>query len=54
MKLFGYNIDFNKVQNVSVNMPKTADIRKRITTPTQLYRGITDISTYKSAVIRKI
>jgi len=52
MKLFGYNIDFNKVQNVSVNMPKTADIRKRITTPTQLYRGITDISTYKSAVIR--
>lgn len=52
MKLFGYNIDFNKVQDVSVNMPKTADIRKRITTPTQLYRGITDISTYKSAVIR--
>jgi len=26
MKLFGYNIDFNKVQDVSVNMPKTADI----------------------------
>ncbi len=50
MKLFGYNIDFNKVQDVSVNMPKTADIRKRITVPTQLYRGITDIATYKSAV----
>jgi phage gp29-like protein len=52
MKLFGYNIDFNKVQDVSVNMPKTADIRKRITTPTQLYRGFTNIETYKLAVTR--
>jgi phage gp29-like protein len=52
MKLFGYNVDFNKVQDVSVNMPKTADIRKRITTPTQLYRGFTDIETYKLAVTR--
>jgi phage gp29-like protein len=52
MKLFGYNIDFNKVQDVSVNMPKLADIRKRITTPTQLYRGFTNIETYKIAVTR--
>ncbi len=52
MKLFGFNIEFNKVQDVSVNMPKNSDIRKRITTPTQLYRGTTDIATYKSAVIR--
>jgi phage gp29-like protein len=52
MKLFGYNILFNKVQDVSVNMPKTADIRKRITTPTQLYRGFTNIETYKLAVTR--
>jgi len=52
MKLFGYNIDFNKVQDVSVNMPKTADIRKRITTTTQLYRGFTNIETYKIAVTR--
>jgi phage gp29-like protein len=52
MKLFGYNIGFNKVQDVSVNMPKTADIRKRITTPTQLYRGFTNIETYKLAVTR--
>lgn len=52
MKLFGYNINFGKVQDVSVNMPKTADIRKRITTPTQLYRGTTDIATYKIAVTR--
>jgi phage gp29-like protein len=52
MKLFGYNIDFNKVQDVSVNMPKLADIRKRITTPTQLYRGFTNIETYKLAVTR--
>lgn len=50
MKLFGFNIEFNKVQDVSVNMPKNSDIRKRITTPTQLYRGTTDIATYKSAV----
>jgi len=52
MKLFGYDINFGKAQDVSVNMPKNSDIRKRITTPTQLYRGTTDISTYKSAVIR--
>jgi phage gp29-like protein len=52
MKLFGYNIDFNKVQDISVNMPKTADIRKLITTPTQLYRGFTNIETYKLAVTR--
>jgi phage gp29-like protein len=52
MKLFGYNIDFSKVQDVSVNMPKTADIRKRITTPTQLYRGFTNIETYKIAVTK--
>lgn len=50
MNLFGYNINFGKVQDVSVNMPKTADIRKRISTPTQLYRGATDIATYKLAV----
>lgn len=52
MKIFGYSIDFNKVQDVSVNMPKTADIRKRITTPTQMYRGFTNIETYKLAVTR--
>lgn len=50
MNLFGYNINFGKVQDVSVNMPKTADIRNRISTPTQLYRGTTDIATYKLAV----
>ncbi len=33
-------------------MPKTADIRKRITTPTQMYRGFTNIETYKLAVTR--
>jgi hypothetical protein len=52
MKIFGFNIDFNKAENLSVNMPKTADIRKRITTPTQLYRGTTDIANYKIAVTR--
>ncbi len=25
MNLFGYNINFGKVQDVSVNMPKTAE-----------------------------
>ena len=50
MELFGYNINFGKVQDISVNMPKNSDTRKRITMPTQLYRGTTDISTYKNAV----
>lgn len=52
MKLFGYDINFGKVQDISVNMTQNSDIRKRITTPTQLYRGTTDIASYKSAVIQ--
>jgi phage gp29-like protein len=50
MKIFGFDINFNKAENLSVNMPKNNDIRRRITTPTQLYRNATDIATYKSAV----
>lgn len=50
MKILGLQIPFTKVQDLSVNMPKNSDIRKRITMPTQLYRGTTDIATYKSAV----
>lgn len=43
---------FKKVQDVSVNMPPQADIRRRITTPTQLYRSRQDIADLKSAIIR--
>ena len=50
MKILGLQIPFTKVQDLSVNMPKNSDIRERITMPTQLYRGTTDIATYKSAV----
>lgn len=46
----GFFDRFKKIQDVSVNMPKTADIRKRISTPTQLYRGTTGIAEYKLAV----
>jgi hypothetical protein len=46
----GFFDRFKKIQDVSVNMPKTADIRRNITVPTQLYRGATDIATYKLAV----
>lgn len=46
----GFFDRFKKIQDVSVNMPKTADIRNRISTPTQLYRGATDIAAYKLAV----
>jgi hypothetical protein len=46
----GFFDRFKKIQDVSVNMPKTADIRRNITVPTQLYRGATDIAAYKLAV----
>jgi len=46
----GFFDRFKKIQDVSVNMPKTADVRRNITVPTQLYRGATDIATYKLAV----
>jgi len=46
----GFFDRFKKIQDVSVNMPKTADIRRNITTATQLYRGATDIAAYKLAV----
>jgi hypothetical protein len=46
----GFFDRFKKIQDVSVNMPKTADIRRNITVPTQLYRGATDIAIYKLAV----
>lgn len=50
MKIFGLTIDFNKVEDLSVKRPDGSDIRKRITTPTQLYRAATSIATYKAAV----
>lgn len=50
MKIFGLNIPFTKAENISVNMPPRADIRKRITTPTQLYRSRQDIAKWRSAV----
>lgn len=50
MKIFGYNIDFKKAVDVSVNRPQQADIRKRITTPTQLYRTRQDIASWRAAV----
>lgn len=50
MKILGLQIPFTSVQDISVNMPKNSDIRKYISTPTQLYRNNTDIATYKAAV----
>lgn len=50
MKIFGLNINWANVENVSVNMPKNSDIRRTITSPTQLYRSATSIATYKAAV----
>lgn len=50
MKILGLQIPFTKVQDISVNMPKNSDIRKRITAPTQLYRSRQDIGTWRSAV----
>lgn len=50
MKLFNIQIPFTKVQDVSVNMPKNSDIRKRITAPTQLYRTRQDIGTWRASV----
>lgn len=50
MKILGLQIPFTKVQDISVNMPKNSDIRKRITAPTQLYRSRQDIGTYRAAV----
>ena len=50
MKIFGYDIQFNKAENVSVNRPQNSDIRKRITVPTQLYRSRQDISQWRAAL----
>ena len=50
MKIFGYDIKINRTENVSVNMPKNSDIRRTITTPTQLYRSRQDIGTWRVAV----
>lgn len=50
MKILGLQIPFTKVEDVSVNRPVNADIRKRITTPTQLYRTRQDIATWRAAV----
>jgi len=41
---------FKKAQDVSVNRPQQADIRKRITTPTQLYRSRQGIAELKVAI----
>jgi len=50
MKILGLQIPFTKVEDVSVNRPVNADIRKRITSPTQLYRSRQDIATWRAAV----
>ena len=47
MKIFGYDINFNKAENVSVNRPANSDIRKRINVPTQLYRSRQDIAQWR-------
>ena len=44
MKIFGYDIQFNKAENISVNRPANSDIRKRITVPTHLYMSRQDIA----------
>lgn len=46
----GFFDRFKKVQDISVNRPQQADIRKRITTPTQLYRSRQGIAELKAAI----
>lgn len=50
MKIFGYDIQFNKAENLSVNRPANSDIRKRINVPTQLYRSRQDIAQWRAAL----
>jgi hypothetical protein len=50
MKIFGLDIKLAKTEDISVNRPTNADIRKRITAPTQLYRNRQSIATWRAAV----
>lgn len=50
MKIFGLDIKLNKTENVSVNRPINSDIRRKITTPTQLYRSRQDIASWRYAL----
>jgi len=50
MKFFGYDINFNKTENISVNRPKQVDINRTINNQVQLYRSRQDISTWRSAL----
>lgn len=50
MKLFGYDINFNRIQNIDVKRPDKSNVIAKITTPTQLYRVRQDVATWRAAL----
>lgn len=50
MKIFGYEINIGKVQNVTTPLPDKSDIRRTISYPQTLYRARQDIGTWRSAI----
>lgn len=50
MKLFGYNINFNRIQDIDVKRPEKSNLFTKITVPTQLYRARQDIASWRAAL----
>ena len=50
MKILGLNIPFTRVEDKVQNTPNSADLRRYIKTPTQVYRITTDLAKYRNAV----
>jgi phage gp29-like protein len=50
MKIFGYDVNFNKAKNVDA--PHSRDIRKKISFEQTLYRTRQDIATWRSAMLQ--
>lgn len=50
MKIFGLDINFNRVQDIDRSRPNQADLYKKITVPNQLYRTRQDIASWLSAL----
>lgn len=52
MELFGRHIPFTKVKDVSANLPKSANIQRKINFEQTLHRTRQDIGTWRAAVLQ--
>lgn len=52
MKIFGYEINFGKVENATQKLPEKSNIRNQIKFEQTLYRARQDIGTWRSALLQ--